>query len=84
VVWTSSGIDKLEVYRGLEVPEVWFWRDGALHFYILQGSDYVQEPRSRLLPDLDPALLVRFMTDANQTQAVRAYRHLLRASSNPD
>jgi hypothetical protein len=22
VVWTSGGIDKLEVYRGLDVPEV--------------------------------------------------------------
>src|SRR5207247_1067652 len=26
VVQTSGGIDKLEVYRGLGVREVWFWR----------------------------------------------------------
>jgi Uma2 family endonuclease len=30
VVWTSGGIDKLAVYRGLGVPEVWFRQDGAL------------------------------------------------------
>ena len=28
VVWTSGGIDKLEIYRRLGVGEVWFWRDG--------------------------------------------------------
>ncbi|HYQ91776.1 MAG TPA: Uma2 family endonuclease, partial [Candidatus Competibacteraceae bacterium] len=31
VVWTSGGMDKLEVYRDLEVPEVWIWQDNALH-----------------------------------------------------
>nr|VFK19346.1 MAG: Endonuclease, Uma2 family (restriction endonuclease fold) [Candidatus Kentron sp. LPFa] len=78
VVWTSSGIDKLAVYRGLEVPEVWFWQDGSLHFHILRQGDYVLEPRSRLLPDLDPILFCRFMTGTSQTQAVRAYRQALR------
>jgi hypothetical protein len=25
VVWTSGGIDKLEIYRRLKIGEVWFW-----------------------------------------------------------
>lgn len=78
VVWTSGGIDKLEVYRGLGVPEVWFSQDGALRFFALEGGQYVTAPRSRLLPALDPDLLGRFMTDGSQTAAVRAYRAALR------
>ena len=78
VVWTSGGIDKLEVYRGLGVAEVWFWRDGGLRFFILQGERHVGATRSGLLPGLDPELLARFMTGATQTQAARAYRAALR------
>lgn len=78
VVWTSGGIDKLEVYRGLGIPEVWFWQDHALQFYLFQNGAYVPSARSRLLPDLDPALIARFMGGSNQTQAVRAFRAALR------
>ena len=80
VVWTSGGIDKLEVYRGLEVPEVWIWQNNALRFYILRGTDYVPSPRSGLLPELDPALLARFMSGQSQTQAVRGFRQALLAA----
>ena len=77
VVWTSGGMDKLEVYRDLEVPEVWIWQDNALHFYSLQGTDYAVIPRSRILPELDPALIARFMGAQSQTQAVRGFRQAL-------
>jgi Uma2 family endonuclease len=78
VVWTSGGIDKLEVYRDLGISEVWFWQDNALQFYLLRDGAYVHSARSRLLPDLDPALVARFMGASNQTQAVRAFRAALR------
>ena len=81
VIWTSGGIDKLEVYRGLGVPEVWFWKNGALQFYLLQDQAYLLAPRSRLLPDLDPALIARCMGEASQTQAVRALRAALRQAN---
>lgn len=81
VVWTSGGIDKLEVYRGLGVPEVWFWQNGALRFFLLENQAYRPAERSRLLPDLDPALIARCMTESSQTQAVRALRAALRESS---
>jgi len=74
VIWTPGGIDKLEVYRGLGVPEVWFWQDGALRIYLLDGDGYRRSPRSRLLPDLDPDLIVRCMAYPSQTQAVRGLR----------
>ena len=81
VVWTSGGIDKLEVYRGLGVPEVWFWQNGALRFYLLHDQAYFPGARSRLLPDLDPALIARCMGEPSQTQAVRALRAALRESN---
>lgn len=78
VIWTSGGIDKLEVYRGLGVPEVWFWKDGALRIYCLEREAYVQTQRSRLLPGLDPDLIVRFMAYPSHTRAVRGFRAALR------
>ena len=77
VIWTSIGIDKLDVYLGLGVPEVWLWRDGALRIYLLDGQAYRWSPRSRLLPELAPELIVRFMSYPSQTQAVRALRAAL-------
>jgi len=67
------------VYSGLRVPEVWFWKDGALRFFLLVGQGYVASPRSRLLPGLDPALIARCMGETSQTQAVRALRSALQA-----
>lgn len=80
VVWTSGGIDKLEVYRGLGIPEVWFWQNGKLQFFLLQDQAYLPGARSRLLPDLDPVLIARCMGESSQTQAVRALRAALRES----
>jgi Uma2 family endonuclease len=84
VLWTSGGIDKLKVYRGLRVPEVWFWKDGALRFFALEGDGYLACPRSRLLPGLDPALIARCMGEASQTQAMRVPRSALRSPPETD
>jgi Uma2 family endonuclease len=78
VIWTAGGLDKLEVYRGLEVPEVWMWQDGTLRFHLLRHGAYREAPRSALLPDLDPALLLRCLQEPSQTRAVRALRQALR------
>jgi Uma2 family endonuclease len=78
VVITSGGIDKLEVYRGLEVPEVWFWQDNQFLVYVLQDSHYELVPRSYLLPELDLTLLANHVNCSNQTRAVKAYRVALR------
>lgn len=79
VVWTSGGLDKLEVYRELEVPEVWFWERSELHIFLLHTDAYQKNARSKLLPDLDPELLAGCMRADSQTAAVRKYRAALRA-----
>jgi Uma2 family endonuclease len=78
VVWTSGGLDKLEVWRKLGAREVWFWDHGELSFHVLRGSHYVREERSAILPKLDPALLTRFMGASSQTVAVKELRRAMR------
>ena len=78
VVRTSGGIDKLEVWRGLGVPEVWFWQDRRLRFFRLREGGYRELERSRALPDLDPALVLEAMAAPSQTEAVRLSRERMR------
>jgi Uma2 family endonuclease len=78
VVWTSGGLEKLAIYRGLKIPEVWFWKNGRLHIYVLQGEEYVENACSQILPGFDSELLTRYMSMQNQTQAVQTFRSILR------
>jgi Uma2 family endonuclease len=81
VVWTSGGIDKLEVYRKLGVREVWFYERGTLKFFALRGAKgstaYVEIAASELVPQLPCALLLGCMREPNQTAALRALRSAL-------
>jgi Uma2 family endonuclease len=78
VVETSGGIDKLEVYRGLGVREVWFWQRARLTFHALRGDVYEAIPSSEILPGLDTELIARCMQEPSQTAAVAALRSALR------
>jgi len=79
VVWTSGGMDKLPIYQGLGIREVWFWEDGKLTVYGLGQDGYVALPASKKLPELDTDLLAQCMTThSSQTHAVKALRQALR------
>jgi Uma2 family endonuclease len=77
VVWTSGGIDKLEAYRKLGVPEVWFWRRGRLTVHVLRGESYVEGGESAVLPGIDLAELARYLDRPTASQAIREYRAAL-------
>ena len=47
VVWTSGGVNKLEVYRKLAVREVWIYEKGAFRLFRLEGERYVPHRRQR-------------------------------------
>jgi Uma2 family endonuclease len=82
VVWTSGGINKLEVYRKLGVREVWFYERGKLRFFALRREDgdvYREIARSELLPELPVDVLLDCMKEPDQTSAVRALRAALAA-----
>lgn len=78
VIWTSGGLDKLDVYQGLNVREVWFWQDGTIDGHELAKDGYQRRERSALLPDLDLAELARHVDPEHQTESVRRYREALR------
>jgi Uma2 family endonuclease len=80
VIWTSGGIDKLEVYRKLGVREVWLYDDRRLSLHALRGEHYAAIERSELLPALDLALLERCLACETQTEAVRSFLAGLRAT----
>ncbi len=74
VIWTSGGIDKLQIYSGLEVPEVWFWQHDEIRIFVLDSGSYHEKARSLALPDLDLQVLCRHLEHPTLTQAVRAFR----------
>lgn len=78
VVWTSGRIDKLEVYRKLGVKEVWYWRKGEIHPYVLRAGQYKRVARSKALPALDLVELASFVEHVGTSRAIRAYRTALR------
>lgn len=81
VVVTSDGINKLEAYKRLEIPEVWFWETGTLLIYHLRTADqhiyYEQITSSEVLPDLDIALLLRCINMPGHVEAVKAFRQAM-------
>ncbi|MEM6254373.1 MAG: Uma2 family endonuclease [Cyanobacteria bacterium P01_D01_bin.156] len=81
IVLTSGGLDKLSVYKGLGVQEVWFWENQTFSLYSLINPEmgYEAISLSRLLPGLDLSVLAKFVDYPSQTQAVNAFRKTLNA-----
>jgi Uma2 family endonuclease len=80
VVVSSGLVDKLAVYEGLRVPEVWVWKEAKFTVYRLVERGYEERARSEVLPRLDLAHLAGFVVaGANQTKVVKAYRLSLRS-----
>jgi Uma2 family endonuclease len=79
VVWTSGGLNKLEVYRTLGVREVWYWRRGRITVHLLRENGYEAAPASAALPGIDLEQLASFLDRPMTSQAIREYREALRA-----
>ncbi len=77
VVLSSWLVDKLAIYSGLGVKELWLLRKGALEIHVLRGDAYRRSRRSRLFPKLDLDLLMSFAHRDDQTRAAREYYDLL-------
>jgi Uma2 family endonuclease len=83
VIFTSGSIKKLNLYRALNIPEVWFWQDGVFSLYRLQESEYEQISQSKIpeLAALDIELLTRcvLMAQTSRLEAANTLRDALRA-----
>jgi len=78
VIWTHGGLDKLNVYRGLGVREVWIWNKDELKAYELRGGVYAEIAESVVIPGLSPSFIGGFLDCETQTEALRKMRAALR------
>jgi len=74
VIYASPLLDKLYVYDGLQVPEVWLFKDVAFHIFRrrVEGG-YEPVERSAFLPELDLSLVARFVTREDQDVALHEF-----------
>ena len=75
---THPTLDKLAIYAGLGVPEVWVYNGVRTEFYQLIEKGYVAIPTSDLFPFLTPAALVDCL-HLGSSQGVNAMRRAFRA-----
>jgi hypothetical protein len=80
VIHTSPLLNKLEVYAGMGVAEVWIFKDGRFSLYALDraASQYAEIARSRFLPELDFALIARYAVRSDTPQALREFERVIR------
>jgi Uma2 family endonuclease len=81
VVVSSALVDKMAVYAGLGVVEVWVWQPStsAIAVNRLVDGAYQRRERSEVLPALDLAELARYVRPGeSQTELVIAYQAVLR------
>lgn len=78
VIWTSGGIDKLAIYQGLGIDEVWFWIAGQIEVHSLRDDRYERVSLSRCLPGIDLDLMCTFLDRRSVHIAKRDFREALR------
>jgi Uma2 family endonuclease len=70
---TSGSPQKLEKYQRLSIREVWIWQAEKLVIYVLEGDRYQETPTSKLLPNLDIALLEECVVMPSRLEAIQRF-----------
>ena len=70
---TSGSPQKLEKYQRLSIREVWMWQAEKLVIYVLEGDRYQETPTSKLLPNLDIALLEECVMMPSRLEAIQRF-----------
>jgi Uma2 family endonuclease len=78
VVKTHGSLDKLDVYRGLGIREVWVYEAGEFRILTLRRDHYEQIAASEVLPELDLARIASCVQQPDQHAALKAFRDELR------
>jgi Uma2 family endonuclease len=80
VIVSHGSVDKLEVYRGLGIREVWLLEAGVCTVLSLHDTGYVRIPSSEVIPEVDLVRLVTYAMRTDQHAALRAFRDELRGA----
>jgi Uma2 family endonuclease len=78
-------VDKMAVYAGLGVPEVWEWcpSPSTIVVHRLVGDHYEKRTRSEILPEVDVAELSQFVQPGeSQTRLAKEYQAVLRSRAH--
>lgn len=79
VIRTHGYIDKLDVYRGLGVREVWVFEEGAFSLFELREHGYAAIATSQIFPEVDLSRLAHYAVQPDQHAALVGYRAELRS-----
>lgn len=64
---TSGSIDDLEIYKRLQIPEIWMWdKSNNLSIYILNNTEYERSNNSKFLKDLDSNIVHKYVLKMKQ------------------
>ncbi len=79
VIVTSGGIDKLEVYQGLQITEVWFYQNEKFSLYGIKSdrSGYEAIAQSQFFPNLNLELMAEYIRPDREPEMVRAWRKVI-------
>jgi Uma2 family endonuclease len=81
VIVTSGSINRKELYKPKKVPEIWFWKSKELRIFRLNAiGEYEEVSRSGFFPDLDTALLLKYLDYPDQYDAVNDFTEAVRKS----
>lgn len=81
VIVTSGSINRKELYKPKRVPEIWFWKSRELRIFRLNATgEYDEVNRSGFFPDLDTALLLKYLDYPDQYDAVNDFTQAIRNS----
>ena len=78
VIVTSGTINRRELFKPMKIPEIWFWKSNQLRVFHLKDGDYEEVSRSTFFPDLDLALLLRYVGHPDQYDAVQEFQSVIR------
>ncbi len=81
VIVSSGSINRKELYKPKRVPEVWFWKSKQLRiFHLNYTGEYEEVSRSCFFPDLDTALLLKYLDYPDQYDGVNEFTQAIRNS----
>jgi Uma2 family endonuclease len=81
VLHKSPLLDKLHVYSGLGVPELWLFQEQRFELYSLSAGKYEAIDTSRFLPNLDFTKVAELATREDQPAALQELRDWLATKS---
>lgn len=73
VALSSGGLDKMDFYEPLGVPEVWIWEGGRIQIFGFDGKKYRQLRSSRQLPGLDVQLVAKLAPGQPTSAVIREF-----------